>query len=346
MKKLLFLLPFIAACSNSTKNESAEIPTYQELNLAFGSCSDQYSPNPLFAEMASSPLDAFIWLGDIVYADSESPDSIALAYEMLIESGEYQELMNQDFPILGTWDDHDYGQNDAGKEWPIKEESKTELLNFLNVSQDDPIWSREGVYSSHSFGEFNEVKLILLDTRWFRDALVEDTLTENRYTQNYEGDVLGEKQWKWLENELQDEEAKLYIIGSSIQVLAADHGWEKWDNFPGARDRLMKNLVQANSDNVVVISGDRHFAEVSKTTWDGKQFYDVTSSGLNHPFIAEADDNRLRVGEVVSEINYGLLQISWEGTTPIVKAQIITEGNQIALEENIVFGESEVPTVQ
>jgi alkaline phosphatase D len=345
MKKLLLLLPLIIACSNSEKNATVG-KNYSEMNLAFGSCNDQHSPNQLFLEMPENSLDAFIWLGDIVYADSENPDSIALAYELLIESGEYQELMNQDFPILGTWDDHDYGQNDAGKEWPIKEESKTELLNFLNVSQDDPIWSREGVYSSHSFGEHGEVKLILLDTRWFRDALVEDTLTENRYTQNSEGDVLGEKQWKWLENELQDEEAKLYIIGSSIQVLAADHGWEKWDNFPGARDRLMKNLVQANSDNVVVISGDRHFAEVSKTTWDGQQFYDVTSSGLNHPFIAEADDNRLRVGEVVSEINYGLLQISWEGATPVVKAQIVVEGNQIALEENIAFGKLEEPLVQ
>ena len=340
MKKLLFLLPLIAACSNSPKNNAKENPGYGELTLAFGSCNDQYSPNPLFNQMIENELDAFIWLGDIVYADSENPDSIRMAYELLKESGEYQELMNQDFPILGTWDDHDYGKNDAGKEWPIKEQSKSLFLNFLDVNEEDPRWSREGVYSSHSFGEHNEVKLILLDTRWFRDELVKDTLTDRQYTQNPAGDVLGEAQWTWLKKELQDENAKLYIIGSSIQLLADDHGWEKWGNFPGARDRFMKNLLQANSKNVVVISGDRHFAEISKTTWDGRQIYDVTSSGLNHPFIADADDNRLRIGEVVSEMNYGLLQISWDGETPIVQAQIKTEGNQIGLDQEIVFAKN------
>lgn len=344
MKKLLLLVPLFVACSNSKSTE--DTPTYRELSLAFASCNDQYSPNPLIVEIVENQLDAFIWLGDIVYADSKDPDSIAYAYDLLKESGEYQELYSSNIPILGTWDDHDYGQNDAGKEWQIKEESKYHFLNFLEVSEEDPIRSREGVYSSHSFGEFNEVKLILLDTRWFRDALVEDTLTDKRYTQNHEGDVLGEEQWKWLNSELQDENAKLYIIGSSIQVLASDHGWEKWDNFPAARDRLMKSLNQANSGNVFIISGDRHFGEISRIAWEGKQFYDVTSSGLNHPFIAAADDNRLRVGEVVSEMNYGLLQISWEGATPIVKAQIKTEGQQIGLEQEIVFGELQEAGVQ
>lgn len=346
MKKLLFLLPLIAACSNSTENETAENPGYSELKLAFGSCSDQHSPNPLLIEMAEREPDAFIWLGDIVYADSEDPEEIRIAYELLKESGEYQELINRGLPIVGTWDDHDLGQNDAGKEFPVKEESKGHLMNFLDVDFEDPIRSREGVYSSHSFGEQNEVKLILLDTRWFRDRLVEDTLSNHRYTQNNKGDVLGEVQWRWLENELQDENAKLYIVGSSIQFLADDHGWEKWSNFPTAKDRLFKNLVLNTNANVVVISGDRHFAEISKTIKGGKHIYDVTSSGLNHPFIAEADDNRLRVGEVVSEMNYGLLNIRWDGETPIVKAQIITEGDQVGLEHEILFGDLDEQAAQ
>ena len=334
MKNLLFLLPFIVACSNSHEKETVN---YTDLTLAFASCSDQYSPNPLMVEMAENPLDGFIWLGDIVYADSENADSISLAYKLLKESGEYQELFSQDFLIVGTWDDHDYGKNDAGKEWGIKEESKDLLLDFLNVGKDDPLRSREGIYSSHSFGGNNEVKLILLDTRWFRDDLVKDTLTDKHYTENEEGDVLGKEQWDWLENELQDDQAKLYIIGSSIQFIADDHGWEKWGNFPASREKMMKTLANANSKNVVVISGDRHFGEVSKTEWDGRELYDITSSGLNHPFIATADENSQRVGDVVTEINYGLLKINWNGDKPIVKAQIITQGNVVGLEQEIGF---------
>lgn len=336
MKRLLLFFPLVLACTQP--KEKQETQDYQDLTIAFASCNDQKAESPLLFSVVEKNPDAFIWLGDIVYADSENPDFIGMAYQQLKESGEYQELQSRDFPILGTWDDHDYGQNDAGKEWPIKEESKSHLLNFLDVDAEDPRWSREGVYSSYSFGDHNEVKLILLDTRWFRDELIKDTLTEGkRYAENYEGDVLGEAQWKWLKNELQDTSAELYIIGSSIQVVANDHGWEKWGNFPGAKDRLMKNLLQANSKNVVLISGDRHFAEISKIMLDEGQFYDVTSSGLNHPFIADEDENSLRVGEVVSVINYGLLQISWEEGSPQVKAQILTEGNEVVLEQEIDF---------
>ena len=49
--------------------------------------------------------------------------------------------------------------------------------------------------------------------------------------------VLGEAQWKWLEEQLQVP-AEVRLIGSSIQVVAEDHGWEKWTNFPHERERL------------------------------------------------------------------------------------------------------------
>ena len=33
-------------------------------------------------------------------------------------------------PIIAMWDDHDYGQNDAGKEYPHKEASRQIMLDF------------------------------------------------------------------------------------------------------------------------------------------------------------------------------------------------------------------------
>lgn len=51
------------------------------------------------------------------------------------------------------------------------------------------------------------IQVILLDTRYHRDPLRSD------------GTMLGETQWRWFEHELQNSDAQIHIIGSSIQVL-------------------------------------------------------------------------------------------------------------------------------
>ena len=40
--------------------------------------------------------------------------------------------------VLATWDDHDYGNNDAGAEFPLKEMSKQIFLDFFGVAKDSP----------------------------------------------------------------------------------------------------------------------------------------------------------------------------------------------------------------
>jgi alkaline phosphatase D len=34
---------------------------------------------------------------------------------------------------MATWDDHDYGENDAGKEFYLREESQAAVLRFLRL---------------------------------------------------------------------------------------------------------------------------------------------------------------------------------------------------------------------
>lgn len=40
--------------------------------------------------------------------------------------------------IIGTWDDHDYGLNDAGKEFDRKSTNQRLLLDFLDEPLDSP----------------------------------------------------------------------------------------------------------------------------------------------------------------------------------------------------------------
>ena len=92
--------------------------------------------------------------------------------------------------------------------------------------------------------------------------------------------MLGDTQWAWLEQQL-IVPARLRIFVSSIQVVAQDHGFEKWMNFPLERERLYKLLKDTKAARVVALSGDRHLAELSMMDAGlGYPLYDLTSSGL------------------------------------------------------------------
>ena len=75
-------------------------------------------------------------------------------------------------PILATWDDHDYGVDDGGGEYPKKVESQQVFLDFFGDPEDSPRRKRQGVYDAEVFGPPGKrVQVILLDTRYFRSPL-------------------------------------------------------------------------------------------------------------------------------------------------------------------------------
>jgi alkaline phosphatase D len=173
-------------------------------------------------------------------------------------------------PILATWDDHDYGANDVGREYPMREESEQVFLDFFEVPEESPRRSRPGIYDAVMFGpEGKRLQVILLDTRYFRSELPrnpkEDWPTKGRYTpvDDVEATMLGEAQWEWLEEVLR-EPTDLRILASSIQVIPSEHEWEKWANFPLERERLLALLGEAGAERTLVISGDRHIGEMSR----------------------------------------------------------------------------------
>jgi alkaline phosphatase D len=57
--------------------------------------------------------------------------------------------------MIGIWDDHDYGINDAGKDTANKEERKTMFLDFLNIYKTLPSSSSSSSSSSLSLQNTN-----------------------------------------------------------------------------------------------------------------------------------------------------------------------------------------------
>ncbi|AKD57407.1 alkaline phosphatase D family protein [Spirosoma radiotolerans] len=331
MKKLFTfgLLGCVALAGCRTPKSSTALVEKQKpvTKIAFGSCSDQKRPQPLWDDIVAQKPDVWIWLGDNIYGDSESMDTLRTKYAWQKANPVYQQL-RQSTAIIGVWDDHDYGVNDGGKEYPRRKESQQLMLDFLDVPATNSSRTQEGAYSVHTYGPKGQrVKVILLDGRYFRDPLKKDGKAN---VPDPSGDILGKTQWTWLEQQLTKSDADVHIIGSGIQVLPEEHVYEKWANFPTARQRLLNLLAKTKPKGALFISGDRHMAEVSKIRVPGLSYdlFDITSSGLTHVSAPHEEPNRYRVGPIVSELNYGLITIDWKATP--LKATVRINGDEQA----------------
>ncbi len=309
MKKITVL--FILLCCLSCKTEN------EEFIISFGSCNKQYVENILWNEIAKNNPKVWIWGGDNVYSDTDSMPKLKADYEMQWRQKGYKELVNS-VDVLATWDDHDYGLNDGGVEFYKKKESQQEFLDFLKVPKDDIRRNQEGVYHSKTYKtNQGSIKVIVLDTRYFRTGLTVSADKNKRYQPNKygEGTVLGPQQWKWFQNELSNSNADFNIIVSSIQLLSYKHGYESWGTFPHEVDKMKNVIKTSKAKGVLVLSGDRHISEFSGTQIDGLNFplVDFTSSGLTHSYSGfKGEENPDRIGEVVSEISFGILKFDFK----------------------------------
>ncbi|GAB3953182.1 hypothetical protein GCM10028805_36340 [Spirosoma harenae] len=340
MKKLIILGLLgnlaIIGCRTSKPDSNALQNQKPITTIAFGSCSRQSLPQPLWDDIVATKPDVWIWLGDNIYGDSENMDTLRAKYNTQKSNPVYQQL-RQSASIIGVWDDHDYGVNDGGKEYPKRKESQQVMLDFLDEPADSPLRKQEGAYSAHSYGPKGQrVKVILLDARYFRDPLKKES---KRNVPDPTGDMLGEAQWQWLEGQLANSDADIHIIGSGVQVLPEEHVYEKWANFPTARKRLLDLLGKTKPKGAFLISGDRHMAEVSKVTVSGLSYelYDITSSGLTHVSAPHEEANRHRVGKMVSELNYGLITIDWQAKPLTAIVRINGDNRATYLTQEIKF---------
>jgi len=324
--------------------------------IGFGSCIKQDKAQPIWDAVVEAKPQRFLLLGDNIYADTEDMEVMRAKYALLGKNAGFQKLKNL-CPILATWDDHDYGANDAGAEYPKKREAQQVFLDFFEAAKDDPRRKQEGVYSAQVFGPAGRrVQIILLDGRYFRSPLKKGLAKGERgegkrgvYQANDDpaATMLGEAQWLWLEQQLRVP-AQVRIIGSGVQVVAYEHGWEAWGNFPRERQRLLGLIRKTKATGVVFLSGDRHLAEISRLPADhadgvGYPLLDVTSSSLNHPsgnltkaktrFANEV--NSYRVGLTYFEVNFGMVAIDWERDDPELRLQVRDEQGDVVLQHRL-----------
>jgi len=317
--------------------------------IAFGSCGYHDEPQPVLSLAAQRKPDAFIFLGDNIYGDTDNMDTLRAKYSRWMNSTDYMNLKKAT-RILATWDDHDYGRNDAGKEYPFKEASKEIFLDMFNEQSNTARKSHPGIYDVQYLQAGNrKVQILLLDVRSFRNGLLyfqkdRDTLPSGFfYTPDYkihtstDSTLLGDAQWSWLEAQLQ-QPADLRLICSGSQFGITYNGYEAWANFPHEQNRMLQLIKSTGAKGVMFLTGDVHYAEISKLTWDGPYpIYDCTASGITSTWHF-ATQNKNRIEGPVMDNHFGLLTIQWT-QDPLVTMEIIDKTNNQRIEHTFPLRE-------
>ena len=328
LKKIIFIFCIFAT----------NLAYSKEYIIGFGSCIDQNYSQPIWASINDKNVDTFIFLGDNVYGDHPSGDLHKLKKSYLNQSHKLPKWLKNK-KVVSIWDDHDYGINDGGGDFKNKRESQKIFLDFWDIPDSDIRHSRDGLYFNELINiDGFKINLVVLDTRFFRSKL---SSNKSPYTptNNLDTTILGDVQWSWFE-EVLEQESDLILVLSSIQVLATEHVFEKWDLFPHERSRIIK-LLDSTQTKSLIISGDRHKGGLYKK----ESLVELTSSSLNKPITAARisktlkyipksikvqliETDKLLTTDIYNYENFGLIKINTQSKEVEVSLNDIN-GDQI-----------------
>jgi len=322
--------------------------------IAFGSCAKQSKDQPIWEAVLAAKPDLFVFLGDNIYADTRDMAVVREKYAQLAAKPGFRRL-RETTPLCAIWDDHDFGEDDAGGDYPMKAETRKLFCDFWGEPAASPRRTRDGIYAAYVFGPpGRRVQILLPDLRWNRTPIRKLDLgganyeawakakaaagqeTPGPYERNPDlaATMIGEPQWRWLEGELR-RPADLRIFGSSLQVLADFAGWEGWVNYARDQARLFQAIRDARAGRLICISGDTHYGEVSRLDANVPYpIWDITSSGLTEVWPV-TPPNALRIGEVWRDRNFGLIEIDWSTPAPVVRIEVRDEKGAPRLTQTI-----------
>ena len=151
---------------------------------------------------------------------------------------------------MGIWDDHDYGCNNAGKNFKKKHELREIYLDFIDEPKDSDrrLERGTGIYQDYVVTSQDGVKVhfILLDVRFDYD--------EEHH------DRFGPQQLAWLDEKLTEHsDSDVTLIGSGVQIIP--DRWFFTEAFHWPSKKVLFEMVRKHrKSGVLLLSGDVHFA--------------------------------------------------------------------------------------
>lgn len=301
--------------------------------IAFGSCSfinekKDDRPKPyggqyeIFNSILQKDPDLMIWGGDNVYLrvpDFMTESGIRHRYRHTRATPELQALLGS-VHHYATWDDHDYGPNDADRSYANKkltEKAFNEYWGNLNTN----VVGNGGITQHFAW---NDVEFFMLDDRYHR-APNRDPNSNKAY--------FGKEQLDWLIDALTTSNATFKIVVTGGQIISSSARGENYATYPGERNELLQRLHDSKIEGILFISGDRHHTEISKMDRaDAYPLIDITCSPLTsgtHSARDEGNTHQVK-GKTFYNRNFGIMEVTGKRRDRVLLLTIYdTDGNKV-----------------
>lgn len=125
--------------------------------------------------------------------------------------------------------------------------------------------------------------------------------------------MIGDEQLTWLIDDLKSSRASFKLICIGSQVINSVPVFETFANYTEESTKLFNLIAENQIKNIIFITGDRHFAELSERTLNNNiRVLDITTSPLtSSPFTNVKEENTYRVkGTVFENQNYCTIQFN------------------------------------
>lgn len=309
-------------------------PQVHDVSFLFGSCSWwKETDYPIIQTMADHSADFMLWLGDNLYLepwDYDHIDGIEKKYASTRQHHNLNNLLSSKGQVA-TWDDHDYGRNDASRDWIFKEEARHVFSKYwINPSYGTP--DIPGVQTQF---RISDMDFFLLDGRTFRDN---PDMPEPKQ-------MYGADQLRWLKNNILNSRAQLKILISGSQWLNPRNTFEGWNLYPKEQNAFLSWLKDKQIPGVIFLSGDRHFSEVIQQQREGTYpLYDITCSPLTSILVKELNesekDNPFRLKDtLVTEHNYCEMKVTGDKDNRIINISSYSATGDVLWHKQIPYAE-------
>ena len=297
-------------------------PAYDRPGKPYG------TDSTIFQYMAAEPASFMLWLGDSWYTREADYQSKWGLWYRAAHSRAYPKTgdLFRSMGHVGIWDDHDYGPNNEGLAYHLKEESREVFKAFMpNPSCG---YRGEGIYTKLTY---YDVDLFLLDNRTLRSA---DRMRDSVGGKpNPEKRMLGAQQMEWLKNSLLNSYQPFKIIVNGSQNLNQYTTNDSWMQYPSELTELLEFIQQHKISGVIFLSGDKHNSEILALKRENAYpLYDITLSSLTagvSKFRGAEINNPQRVaGMSLEEHNYGRLSVSGPEKNRVLKVEFVDVNGQ------------------
>ena len=258
------------------------------------------TPTGIFDAIADRKPDAMVWLGDNTYLREGDVGSRAGIFKRYAHTRAWpgSQRLFATVPNYAIWDDHDYGPNDADYTYALKHDARDAFMAYWP----NPSYGIEPHQGITSTFDVADVQVFLMDDRWYRTPNARTDIPRR---------ILGEQQLQWLIDALASSKATFKVVAIGGQVLSDNMKREGFAWSPEERDTLIAAVTRLKISGVMFISGDVHFAELSKLDRPSTYpIYELTSSplssGVNSSEIYRTNSRHVEGTKYIGH-NFGLI---------------------------------------